>query len=481
MFTIRIMTCTLLIASFFFMPGIGHTLNIESKSCMDTDIQAAINSANTGDVVIVPGTSCIWKGPVDIPNGKKIVLLGRGAKNTVITYSGGVFITMNESGARITGIAFISPSGGSYEIDVKGSGWRIDHCKFTNTGSGSDSAIVPNSTNIPYKRAVGLIDNNEFIDSRVGGAVYGIFPTTTKANDEWSVTTTPGSANTVYIEDNTFTRSTSGNVTDANYGGSYVFRYNTINAYGNNLQVHSIQGNNRGGKWWEIYGNINYTTINSWAVGPFYIRGGSGIVLFNKAYPAARWKENHIHLDNIRSYSSETISGKCDGRSSWDGNTGTAGYPCRDQIGRGNDATLWINDPSSAYTQVSMPAYFFANRDEYNAEITAALYNVSAHPELSTHIQANRDYYEFTAVFNGTSGVGCGPLTSLPDKCTKGVAYWVTDQSCTGDISNMVGRNPITPLSGTLYKCTAQNTWAKYFTPYTYPHPLRRPIPPTWK
>jgi len=36
----------------------------------------------------------------------------------------------------------------------------------------------------------------------------------------------------------------------------------------------------------------------------------------------------------------------------------------------------------------------------------------------------------------------------------------------------MVGKNPTTPISGTLYKCTATNTWTAYYTPYAYPHPL---------
>ena len=39
-------------------------------------------------------------------------------------------------------------------------------------------------------------------------------------------------------------------------------------------------------------------------------------------------------------------------------------------------------------------------------------------------------------------------------------------------LTGMVGRSPATPISGTLYKCTATNTWTSYYTPYTYPHPL---------
>jgi hypothetical protein len=76
---------------------------------------------------------------------------------------------------------------------------------------------------------------------------------------------------------------------------------------------------------------------------------------------------------------------------------------------------------------------------------------------------------------NLTSGVGCGTLANLPASCTTGVGYWATDQSCS-DLTGTVGVNPTTPISGTLYKCTSTNTWAAFYTPYTYPHPLREVI-----
>jgi len=37
----------------------------------------------------------------------------------------------------------------------------------------------------------------------------------------------------------------------------------------------------------------------------------------------------------------------------------------------------------------------------------------------------------------------------------------------------MVGADPSTPINGTLYKCTATNTWTAYYAPYAYPHPLQ--------
>lgn len=83
-----------------------------------------------------------------------------------------------------------------------------------------------------------------------------------------------------------------------------------------------------------------------------------------------------------------------------------------------------------------------------------------------------------TGSFDGTGataaggGVGCGTLASRPATCTTGVGYWATNQSCS-DLTGLVGKSPTTPISGTLYKCTATDTWTSYYTPYTYPHPLR--------
>jgi len=67
--------------------------------------------------------------------------------------------------------------------------------------------------------------------------------------------------------------------------------------------------------------------------------------------------------------------------------------------------------------------------------------------------------------------MGCGTPAARPATCTVGVGYWATNQSCS-NLSGMVGANHTETISGTLYKCTATNTWTAYYIPYTYPHPL---------
>ena len=59
--------------------------------------------------------------------------------------------------------------------------------------------------------------------------------------------------------------------------------------------------------------------------------------------------------------------------------------------------------------------------------------------------------------------MGFGTLANRPTTCTTnslepggGVGYFATDQGA----------------SGTLYRCSATNTWTVHYTPYAYPHPL---------
>jgi hypothetical protein len=87
-------------------------------------------------------------------------------------------------------------------------------------------------------------------------------------------------------------------------------------------------------------------------------------------------------------------------------------------------------------------------------------------------VNENAQFWNYNASFNGNSGIGCGPLANRPATCTTGVGYWVTNQSCS-DLIGLVGANPAQPIAGTLYKCTSTNNWTAYYTPYTYPHPLR--------
>jgi len=160
------------------------------------------------------------------------------------------------------------------------------------------------------------------------------------------------------------------------------------------------------------------------------------------------------------------VFGRCDGSSWVDGDTpGMRGYPCRDQIGRSTDTSLW-NYSRPAPPQALAPAYIWGNRNP-SGELPVNLNRVGTsqqNADLALQLVESRDFYTFRSAFNGTKGVGEGPIAARPTSCTPGVGYWATDE---GDWN---AKNP--GPDGQLYRCTAPNTWSLYYVPYPYPHPL---------
>jgi hypothetical protein len=248
-----------------------------------------------------------------------------------------------------------------------------------------------------------------------------------RENNSWAnFTWTPGSnGKGIYYEDNTiYINSTAGSGgLFSGQGGMWVARYNTIiNETANTLQYFDAHGNQPsvcGNMGFELYGNY----VNSNGKGATLIdhRGGQGMVFYNKTSATA--------VDKIRDEFDET-QGPCGGL---------------------------------GYTQEPNNAYHFTNFSNTSQLLAICSQNC-------TNIPENTNWWTTKSDFNGTVGVGCG--TTKPGTCTAGVAYWETSQSCS-TLTDYVGASPTTPISGTLYKCTATNTWTPYYTPYTYPHPLR--------
>ncbi len=452
------------------------TVNTPSCEC----INYAITQANTGDTInITAGSGSVtWPGgAVTIPANKPLKIMGPGRDNLTIILGGHYVFSIDPyvgtpllPAARISGFKFVSPYDTKrVAIHARGQGWRIDHCAY----EGIESTTVSSTSEFVFASALnatiestGLIDNNIIINGKILNGGFGSF---LKMSGVWAAAPALGTGGTVYVEDNHISSNKAERklFMDTNYGGRYVFRYNTVvNGW---TLAHSLQADDsRGTRSWELYGNTFNITGPIQGIG---VHAGTGVIFNNNM---AGTHSGGVLFGNERSNNSVGAAGKCDGTSQWDGNLDATGWPCRDQIGTGTDVSLWSSRTTlPAPAQTLSPAYAWGNFSN----------GTPIHPVVDlnapTHVKENRDYYRHdttNCAAGGAScskGVGCGPLTARPATCTTGVAYWATNQSCT-DMTGMSGANPTTPISGTLYKCTAPNTWTAHYTPYTYPHPLRR-------
>ncbi len=451
----------LIFGAVFFLPKISLAATINATSCLQPTIQGILNDASfvTGDVLQMPTCSETWTTGVTIPDTKKITLQGAGRDNTVITTSV-TAIRMNLSGSRVTGIGFILTAEVNSIINVKGTGWRIDNSRFNNASGVGATSISVDGTNVSVK-PTGLIDNCDIINGRITvEALTGL----AGGSSMWIQPLNLGTGDAVYVEDCTFSRpdGRAGNAIDGSRTGMYVFRYNAItDSY---VEFHGLQSAaTRGPRKFETYRNTFHKSIATWLI-PIRYRGGTGVIFDNKFSGNYASRVIDFYLDRIYRSAGGTAL-LCDGTSPWDGNEDATGWPCRDQHGRGPDEYLFVLDAPPYPPQESVPIYLWSNRDKGLDGKGDDIASVITSSGAGVVIKANRDFYNEVAGFNGTSGVGVGLLANRPATCTTGVAYWATDQ---GSWNKKAGGQ-----QGVLYKCTAPNTWTLYYTPYTYPHPLR--------
>lgn len=474
----RCLTTTFFVVISMFAGLIGmvpvqpaHTATVTVASCSLSAVQTAVNNAASGDTIMVPAGNCSWSSNVDISD-KLINLIGAGAGATVISSHQ---VTLTNSGSRISGFTFNLPSGGAGFIIQASVGFRVDHNTIT---APSAAAASDNNCFLMYGIGAnpieGLIDHNNMTYCRI--IQYGE-DSTTAGIYTWSRPLSLGGNHAVFIEDNTLNYpdgSVGGSyldTTDGNWGCRFVIRFNTF--IGGYPHSHGLQGDNeRACMLQEYYNNALQNPANP-AYHPFFSRGGTLMIFHNTS--DGRFLQNEITIDNPRSSEQSIASqvpqwGFCDGTKSVDGNIpGQAGRLCRDQIGAGSDAYFWNGYSGAAPSQTPVASYIWKNiqpAGEIPTELQCPEGTAQMCANQALQIVESRDYYNYRASFNGTSGVGEGPLANRPATCTKGVGYWVTDQ---GEWNS---NNP--GADGRLDVCTSTNTWtAGYYMPYTYPHPLQ--------
>jgi hypothetical protein len=467
------------------LPSRGATIN--ATSCLRTDVAAAVAAARAGDTVAMPVCSLTdWTTTLSV--NKCISIQGSGQANTtlgdnvaktgtddstLITYNVRCpSITFTIHDFTIIGVASDTNifNRGHIRILGSGQGFRV----YNITGSAMQTAFSTIDWVGP-----GLFDHNTF--PNCGGAKGEINMKTSawgrgsKGNGSWSdPTPMPGSANQIYIEDNSWNCSGAApsQVYDGDAGARWVFRFNAVKGGNGVNHGTDTSQNERGARFNEVYQNVWDFPSNQSPDFVVWYRSGTGMI----------WGNNITSPNGVNSVvkglncrdgtncgSGYPPWGFCDGTSPYDQNSATTGYRCVDQMGAGTSSV--ISDRGGTPTPLAWignildPVYQWLNK------INGGLNEVGSFGQLSTNVVLNRDVYRGTASFNGTTGVGVGTLAKRPATCKPFVAYWATDQGFWNNKTPGVA-------AGQLYKCTATNIWTLWYVPYTYPHPLQPLLPP---
>ncbi len=458
-----------------------------------SDVQSAINGASDGAVISFASGSYTWGSQANFSASKGVSLICTGTCTVSVT-GGPVLGVSSFSGTnthfyRVSGFTF-NQSGNNFVIWF-GSGCtgcngvltqiRIDHNTF-HLATGSVAIFFGENSSVG--NFYGVIDHNT-VTSAGSVMLVQLIGSTNNSPPPSPL----GTANNMFVEDNSINITTMTNAgdgcTDGWGGDAIVWRHNTTL----NCLVTSHGATHAGGPQnFELYNNSISVNGGASAQGVgdgyrlFHHQGSGEFIAFNNSFTAFSGKNGDaLAMADYRAFANSIDGGEpiCDGTQSMDGNRAPTatnrGYPCWHQPGRdfaGNlkPMYIWNNFWSDTLTQVSMTAEDFGGSPDYFPE----------------HMQANRDWYNSvsasaqtspTTPFNGTTGMGFGTLANRPTTCTTGsetgggVGYFASDQG----------------PQGTVYQCSATNTWTVFYTPYTYPHPLvsgggtvsSAPAPPT--
>jgi hypothetical protein len=482
--------------------GSGATWTCSAGSTA-AQVQSAINSASDEATITLANGSYSFAG-VDLSNRNGVTVICAGVGGCTMTGSGEVF-TLTQCAANKTNLMRISgfnfTAGGGYKIWVyctfNITKLRLDHLDITGPGSADIAIFIGEGGGGPpfadRGKIYGVIDHVNCHAANVNWVCVK----NTSGGDAWT-TGTQGTANALYFEDNICnfgTRTEFGSGCVDNWRAqSTVIRFNTV--IGSVIRSHSYC--HSGPQSMEVYGNaIDTSSVSSAGFWDIHLQGGGETMIWGNKVTSG---STPIAVQNYRSDSSQLPQGDCSPTQYADGtqtgagtpsdpndgnrspNSSYYGYPTWHQAGRDGAGTLKpMYDFLNSYTSGGAVARIAIESGTWTG-LAANCANNNTN-RINCHMQLNRDIYQYTASFNGTSGVGVGTLASRPSTCTPtpesadagngGVGYWATDQGAWNQSTSNPRGSQFNGADGVLYRCSTTNTWTVAYTPYTYPHPLQ--------
>jgi hypothetical protein len=450
--------------------GIGRAqTTVTAASCSQSVVQAAVTSAGRGGTVNVPAGNCTWSSTLTLTSG--VTLAGKGVGSTVITSSNTVLISnvpdstaiANGENIKITGFTF--DGGGSQDVLIAIQGesgisgkkpyccYVIGNNKFQNTSPTSSNGVIQAGGN-GNGQLRGVIYSNTFDRTNIPMRLFSNNDTREWANTAFN-NFSFGTADNLYFEDNTIQYSSAyaGNNPgwiEIGQGARLAARYNSWNL-ANATTPQEDQ---------DIHGFQNWSgTVNSGQTGSMMIEYYGNSLSNMGTY---RWID---HRGGIGMFFDNVMNGSGGGIDIY-GMSVPGSCPSQ------------ISPAPTNYNPLVYNTYFF-NNTQSGTNILANM-NPSGNPTACS-VTENSNWWNYNASCTAsscTAGVGSG-TTAPTGACTTGVGYWVASTPSATASSSTI-------QSGALYKCTSTNTWTKYYTPYTYPHPLRTnsnlaqaPAPPT--
>ena len=449
------------------------------------DVQAVINAADPGDTVVVPAGSVTWTSTLSW--SKAIHLRAAGIGNTVITHTG-TAMTPNIAANlpwRISGFDFIGANqtaiiarGGSKNVVISG-------CRFRNTTTSRTNAVRIGDVADIGLYMHGVVADCIFLDTYV-------FVSCGMGETSWQAPTNLGGGDAIYFEDCSFSypNGAETNVIDCNNGARYVMRHNIIeDAY---CEAHTLQNGwadyfVRGTRLVEIYEN-DFRCVrdgwNHWTA--MFIRAGTGVIFINTSTHVGGWpRQQMVVLDNVRSMRAVDggLLGRANGGNIIDENSpvdnGTG-----EHMGSNNSATLVCSGKGwSTDAFISVPHYVYNLTDGSMGLITRNTSDTVT-AMLSGGTDNNWDAGDQFKITNGYAAldqIGRGPDAAVGDDpvIPRYTAHRVPQADepmyIWNNILDGMVREPNNNCEIHIQKNRDYYTTPKPgYTPYTYPHPLRK-------